>query len=435
MKRIVMGILCATALGMTAPINDIGALKVVGNQIQGANGQPAQLMGMSFYHAQHKGGRDFVKRSVVESLAKDWRASVIRLPMMYSTESGTNGGKGYDQDPTNAVKMVDSIVKAAIDYGIYVVVDWHEVSTIGHQTQAVAFFTDIAQRWGSYPNVIYEVFNEPTTSTWPEIKTYATAVIQAIREKDPDNLIIVGTRSWCQQVLEAANDPLKSSDGKLMSNVAYALHFYASDAGHQYLRAQADSAMARGVALFVSEWGNSDATGNGSLNTSYMDTFMNWMLEKKLSWCNWSLSDVPETSAALRNGTWNAQGTITHAVSTTGGWADGDLSQSGLFVRNKIIANKPAYIQPVSISVPSLKTSPIKSFSSTRTSTGIELNLGNSHKWTSAALFDIKGAVVARAALTPEMSSVTLKPRTTTQCLTIVQVKDAHGTIQTAKLK
>lgn len=430
-----MGILCATALGMAAPINDIGALKVVGSEIQGANGQPAQLMGMSFYHGQHKAGRDFVKRSVVESLAKDWRASVIRIPMMYSSESGTSGGNGYDQDPTNSVKMVDSIVQAAIDYGIYVLVDWHEVSTIGHQTEAIAFFTDIAQRWGTYPNVIYEVFNEPTTSSWTEIKTYSAAVTQAIREKDPDNLIIVGTRMWSQQIVEAAKDPLKGSDGKLMSNVAYVLHFYASEEDHQKLRARADSAMALGIALYVSEWGNSNASGGGNLNTNYMDTYMNWMLEKKLSWCNWSLSDIPESSAALRNGSWNAQGLIVHTVSTTGTWADGDLSPSGLYVRNKIIANKPAYNPPVNVSGHQLKTSPVSNLSFARTGEGIELYLGNSHKWTSATLFDIKGAVVASTTLTPDMSSAILKPRTTTQCLTIVQVKDAHGTSQTVKIK
>jgi endoglucanase len=431
MNKVILGIFCAVSLGLAAPINDIGSLSVVGNQIVGANGQPAQLMGMSFYHGQHKAGRDFVKPSVVETLAKDWRSSVVRIPMMYASESGTNGGKGYDQDVANSVKMVDSIVKAAIDYGIYVVVDWHEVNTIGHQDQAVTFFTDIAQRWGSYPNVIYEVFNEPTTSSWSQIKTYSTAVIQAIRQKDPDNLIIVGTRTWSQQVMEAAKDPIKDSDGKLMSNVAYVLHFYASEANHQQLRARADSAMTQGIALFVSEWGNSTASGGGNLNSGYMDSFMNWMLEKKLSWCNWSLSDIPESSAALRNGTWNPQGLITHAVSTNGSWADGDLSQSGLFVRNKLIANRPAYSSLVNVLKPSQKTSQTSSISFTRAGGGIELQLGDSHKWTSAVLFDARGTVVARASLVSGMTSVILTPNQNVNTMVIAQLKNAHGVSET----
>jgi hypothetical protein len=221
-----------------------------------------------------------------------------------------------------------------------------------------------------------------------------------------------------------------------MSNVAYTLYFNAPYEGHEELRANTDSAMALGVALFVSEWSNSLDTGNGTLNTSCTDTFMNWMLEKKLSWCNWSLTDLPETSAALRNGTWNADSSaIIHAVSTTGNWADGDLSQSGLFVRNKIIANRPAYTPLVSKAVHPSIASSVNGFSSVRTNAGIELKLGNSHKWTSATLFDLKGAVVAHTTLTPDMSSVTLKSSTNAQCLTIVQLKDAHGSSQTAKIR
>lgn len=430
MKRSIIGIFCSITLLTAAPIDNIGALKVVGNQIQGANGQPAQLIGMSFYHGQHKAGRDFVKRSVVETLAKTWRSSVVRIPMMYSSESGSNGGKGYDQDPANSVKMVDSVVKAAIDLGIYVVVDWHEVSTIGHQSQAVSFFTDIAQRWGSYPNVIYEVFNEPTTSSWAEIKSYSTAVIAAIRSKDPDNLIVVGTRNWSQQVMEAAKDPIKGNDGKLASNVAYVLHFYASEAGHQGLIARADSAMAAGIALFVTEWGNSTASGNGALNQGYMDKFMNWMLDKRLSWCNWSLSDIPETSAALRNGTWNAQGMITHAVSTDGGWSDGDLSQSGLFVKNKIVANRPAWTPPGNVAVRSRSEVSAGNFSVEQRSSGITLTTGNSHRWTNAAMFDLKGALITNSKFTPSLHF-----RRTAQGISILQIKDVEGTDRVHKIQ
>jgi len=437
MKKILIGILCAATFAISAPVNDIGALEVVGNQIQGANGQPAQLMGMSFYHAQHKAGRDFVKRSVVTSIAKDWRASVVRMPMMYESETGTGGGKGYGQDQLNSIKMVDSIVKAAIDLGIYVIIDWHEVNVIGHQNEAVTFFTDMAQKWGSYPNVIYEVFNEPTSTAWSGIKTYATAVINAIRTKDSDNLIIVGTRSWCQEVMEAAKDPLKDSDGKLMSNVAYVLHFYSSTPGHQGLRARADSAMTAGIALFVSEWGNSTNSGGGELNTAYMDTFMNWMLDKKLSWCNWSLSDIPESSAALRNGTWNAQGMIAHSIaSTDGGWADSDLSQSGLFVRNKILANRPAWTDPSTVGVycntPQHKES--MSFTVVNTSAGIELKLDKSHNWTSASMFNLNGSLITDTRLTPGTSSAVLNPGTNANGLTVVQVKDAAGASRSAKI-
>jgi hypothetical protein len=70
MNRIFFGILSIITFLTAAPIDDIGPLQVNGNQIVGSDGNPAQLMGMSFYHGQHKAGRDFVKGSVVEDLAK-----------------------------------------------------------------------------------------------------------------------------------------------------------------------------------------------------------------------------------------------------------------------------------------------------------------------------------------------------------------------------
>ena len=43
------------------------------------------------------------------------------------------------------------------------------------------------------PNIIYEIYNEPLDISWSEtVKPYAISVITAIREIDPDNLIVVG---------------------------------------------------------------------------------------------------------------------------------------------------------------------------------------------------------------------------------------------------
>lgn len=57
------------------------------------------------------------------------------------------------------------------------------------------------------------------------IKPYAQAVISAIRAIDPDNLIVVGTPTWSQDVDVAAADPIAGT------NIAYTLHFYAGTQG------------------------------------------------------------------------------------------------------------------------------------------------------------------------------------------------------------
>jgi hypothetical protein len=69
-----------------------------------------------------------------------------------------------------------------------------KLDAVALQEEAVAFFTEMAKEYGERPHVIYEIFNEPDKdATWQEVKDYAKAVIGAIRQHDPDNLVIVGS--------------------------------------------------------------------------------------------------------------------------------------------------------------------------------------------------------------------------------------------------
>ena len=49
------------------------------------------------------------------------------------------------------------------------------------------------------------------------------------------------------------------------------------------------------------------------------------MDDNNLSWCNWSVIDKDETSAALLPG-----------ANFRGGWGQNELSESGTFIRNAI---------------------------------------------------------------------------------------------------
>lgn len=79
----------------------------------------------------------------------------------------------------------------------------------------------MAGLYGSSPNVIYEIANEPNGGvTWNgQIRPYALEVTDTIRSKDPDNLIIVGTGTWSQDIHDAADNQLPDP------NTLYALHF------------------------------------------------------------------------------------------------------------------------------------------------------------------------------------------------------------------
>jgi len=301
------------SLAQTSVVEKHGRLSVEGNRIVDQKGDAVVLRGMSLYWSQWKG--DFYNRNAVKWLRDDWNCSVVRAAM--AVDMG-----GYLKNPEAEKTKVKAAVEAAIDLGIYVIIDWHDHEAHLHTEQAKEFFAEMAKTYGDKPNVIYELWNEPlNTHDWSTvIKPYHEEVIAAIRQVDPDNLIICGTQSWSQDVDKAARDPLS------FDNVAYTLHFY-TGTHRQSLRDKASAALKSGIALMVTEWGASEATGNGNLDREETRRWFDFMDENQLSWCTWSVADLTETSAALRPG-----------ASTEGGWKDEEISDSGKLVREELRA-------------------------------------------------------------------------------------------------
>jgi endoglucanase len=296
-------------------VDNNGQLKVSGNQMVNQSGQAIQLKGMSSHGLQWYG--HYVNYDSIKWLRDDWGSNVFRAAMY--TDSG-----GYISDPSVKDKVHEA-VQAAIDLGIYVIIDWHILHDNDpniYKEEAKAFFKEMANLYGSYPNVIYEIANEPNGNvTWDShIKPYAEEVIPVIRAIDPDNIIVVGTGTWSQDVHHAADNPLS------YSNVMYTAHFYAGTHG-QWLRDRIDYARNKGLAIFVTEWGTSDASGGGGVYLTESKQWTDFMASRKISWANWSLADKAEASAALNPG-----------ASTSGGWTDSNLSTSGKFVRDEVRA-------------------------------------------------------------------------------------------------
>jgi aryl-phospho-beta-D-glucosidase BglC (GH1 family) len=175
----------------------------------------------------------------------------------------------------------------------------------------------MARTYGDRDNVIYEIYNEPLDISWHDtLKPYAEAVIAAIRAIDPDNLIVVGTPHWSQDVDVAAADPITD-----YPNIAYALHFYAGT-HHQPLRDKAQAALDKGLPLFVTEWGTVDADGDGAVADGETAAWMAFLKANRISAVNWSITDKAEGAAALIPG-----------AGATGGWTEAQLTASGALVR------------------------------------------------------------------------------------------------------
>lgn len=295
-------------------VSQYGQLQVLNGQLCDHTGNPVQLKGMSTMGLQWF---DYNGKTV-KNLVTDWHISVIRLAM-YIMDGG------YNDNPAITIK-VKAMLEEALRQDIYVIIDWHILSDNNpnfFKNQSKAFFVNMAKKYGAYPNVIYEICNEPNGAvTWEgQIKPYADFIIPAIRAVDPDNIIIVGTDTWSQGVYAASQKPLS------YPNIMYTLHFYAGTHG-QSLRDGADLALKNGIAIFVTEWGTSQSSGSGGVYLDKAQEWMDWMDAHKISWCNWSLCSKGESSAALNPGS-----------SVQGPWTDSQLSPSGQWVKSKIMGN------------------------------------------------------------------------------------------------
>lgn len=306
------------------PVAERGALSINGTQILDKNKNPFQLRGMSLYWSQWNEGSRFYNAGVVKTLRDDWCANVVRAAMAVD-----NGGYASNESEKN---KIFTVIDAAIANGIYVIVDFHVHDAASYKSQAIKFFAEVAQKYGSKPNILYEIWNEPITQTWSgTIKPYAVDVVNEIRKYDPDNIIIVGTRTYSQRVDEAAASPISGI------NIAYTFHFYANT--HQVSGTKAftepgvtfvsviNEAYKAGKAIFVTEYGTCDADGNGPVNEAETVKWWNLLDARSTSYVNWSITDKGESSAALCCG-----------ASANGNWSESQLTTSGKIVRNKMKA-------------------------------------------------------------------------------------------------
>jgi hypothetical protein len=312
--------------GTAGPVACYGKLKASGNKLVGSKvgSNAVQVRGVSlgWSNTGWESAR-FFDAATVNAMVDSWKAEIIRAPMGYS-ENG-----GYQSQPTQNKTRIETVVNAAIAKGVYVIIDWHSHNAHSETAAAKTFFTEMAQKYGSYDNVIFEVYNEPISAPWTTIKTYATDIISAIRTYS-DNLVLVGTPSWDQE-LGVVTSSTKIND----ANVAYVLHFYAAEHSLNFLQTGADAVLNANLPIFVSEYGTVMADGDGMHSAANTNAWMTYLDNKKISSCAWNVNDKPESSAFFGTGA---------AFDKTSWTNTSKMTESGQYVYSKLTsyyANAP----------------------------------------------------------------------------------------------
>lgn len=303
-------------------------------------GNPVQLRGMSTHGLQWFGG--ITNDNAFAALSNDWGSNVIRLALYV-------GENGYATNPSLKQKVIDGI-NYAIANDMYVIVDWH-VHQPGDPNApvysgAMDFFEEIADLYPNNKHILYEVANEPSgnapgvtndSAGWQSIKSYAEPIITMLRSKGNENIIIVGSPNWSQR-------PDLAADNKIAdTNTVYTVHFYSgthmpaeNGSNRDNVMSNAIYALQNGVAIFASEWGTSEASGNNGPFLNEADVWIEFLNANNVSWCNWSLTNKNETSACFMPFELNKQEATSLDPGSDKVWDIKELSVSGEYVRARI---------------------------------------------------------------------------------------------------
>lgn len=299
----------------TTPVSQHGQLSVKNGQLVDKSGKGYQLRGMSTHGLTWF--PEFVNESAFKTLRDDWNTNVVRLAM-YVDEWGN--GQCYMGNKSGSLELLEKGVDICIKLDMYVIIDWHVLNPgdpSKYTNEAKSFFETVSKRYAKYPNVIYEICNEPNGgASWSgNIKPYAEKIIPVIRKNAPNSVIIVGTPTWSQEIDKPLSDPLS------YRNVMYAFHFYA--ATHAGLHSNVENCVAQGLPVFVSEFGTCDASGGGANDFNETQKWLSYFDKQGISYCNWSICNKDETCSVLRPGT-----------SANGNWSESDLTENGKWMRN-----------------------------------------------------------------------------------------------------
>ena len=284
------------------------ALSVSGNKLQDSTGKTVILRGVSLIDIGALYSAGNISDRIDAAIAAGVEGNVVRLPVY--PKINYNGSYPYcspipypvgtgpaasctPKTPADATTYNNMVLKPAVDYatskGLYVIIDFHQIDNAVTGTSAAdanTFWTDIAPKYASYTNVIYEAFNEPmdlNNQVWSALKPVAQQWINTIRAGAPNNIVIVPSPSYCQHPGDAASDP--PTGGNLM----FTAHVYPQNWNGTFM-SQLSTATSK-APVFITEWGYTVSSATNRVdytnNSGWGTAFQTVVDQDGASWTAW----------------------------------------------------------------------------------------------------------------------------------------------------
>lgn len=402
MKKIIpLLIVCVVALNVISQTKPW--LHVDGNQIKDTTGNPVTLRGVSIIAPEYATGNPYNPKTPAEYIAwladsaRGWYSGIVRLPLC---EINTT--------PETAYKFIDPLVQQAIGLGLYVIIDFHNVSNYGNggtsQTTVMNFWKLFASKYADASNVLFEVYNEPVNpADWSQWKSFIQPVVNAIRAVAPENIILMGSPQWSTYTNYAISNPVAGN------NIVYVYHIYPNQGTptSSLLNSKFGNA-ANSIPVMITEFGwNQNAAYSDAITYG---TTSNWGIPFRtyldarphISWVNWVFDNYWMPSLFDRN--WNLMGNENQGEFIKSWLADMNKVTTGVETVSGDASQLVVYAIDDKISVTMKGLSRVDVYSLTgkllasfiAKDDGIELNLSLNRGIYIVQAYDNKGLVVTK---------------------------------------
>lgn len=280
-------IFIALIILLSAPANaqSLQKLYTDGSLIKTQDGTPISLRGVSLCSLDWHKPLSLLSDIAVSKTS--WPMNVVRLPVQ-AKEWKKNDPQKY------MIQRIDPAVQICKKSGLYCIIDWHDIAP-WDSPEAVnnlqEFWKSVAPRYAHEPNILYEIFNEPTTpksktqENWLAWRSAAQKWVDDIRKVAPETLLLIGSPHWSQMTGYAKDNPFK---GK---NLVYTAHVYPNYKPRSWDGLFGDTA--KTVPVFITEWGWTSQPGGFELlysnSKDYGDPLRKYLDQKPhIHWTAWS---------------------------------------------------------------------------------------------------------------------------------------------------
>ncbi len=321
------------------------SVRVQGNHFIDANSEPLQLRGVNTSGLEFVAAQGWAPSDPWGGVApnftaiKTWKSNVVRLPLNEASWLGYTciDGNGVSRNPDPGSNYKATVAKAVSDAtaaGLYVILDLHWTAPknfcplaqnpMADTDNSLNFWTSIATTFKGYPNVMFELFNEPylywitssetdwgvlmqggtetqyvtgNGSSYTANYTWQVAGMQqmldAVRATGATNVVLIAGVTWAQDLSKwAANapkDPLKQiaavwhayPDSGTVGDPNAALPKLGSIA-YTYTK----SVLSAGYPVFITEFGDHNAPG--TVGSPFVSNLLPWADENGASYTGWA---------------------------------------------------------------------------------------------------------------------------------------------------